>query len=300
MFTIQEFLNIQENLNTVNKSNNEILLEILKLLSDQAKYTNIILLENSKYQDLCNNIQKLYDFLYENIGDTDNFSELMLNICANEIKKIENEQYRLKLTELVLKNPKIIAKSYPFMSIILNGIIDNSPDSILENLDKIKKCNKLYIDSINKSESDVLNEIILSILENQFNSYFESIPRLEKDELEQYFHNYFEYNRDHNKENPTFIMLDTSLELFRSCLNFLEGIFNDEQDKNNLERKNNELICKLYCISYIKMYLFKCINFIHYNNQDFIHFDKIVQAIEGNAKNNFRKIIKIYVFKIFT
>ena len=56
---------------------------------------------------------------------------------------------------------------------------------------------------------------------------------------------------------------------------------------------NNELICQLYCISYVKMYLFKCVNFNHTMKQDFlgVGFKSIIDAINGNAKNNFRKIM---------
>jgi len=298
VYTIQEFLNIQENLNIVNKSTKESLSKVLMILSDQSKLTNAILLDDAQYNPLCENIQKLYDFLIENIGDTNNFAELMLNIFVDEIKKIRSQQYRKKLTDIILQNPKMIAKSYPFMKIIISGIIDNSPNSISGNLQAIEDNNDLYLDSINKVESDILNEIILSIFDDQFNYYFDLIPRLEDFELEELFHRYYESYHTNNKKNQTFILLDTSLELFKNCLNYLEGIFNNIQDGKKAER-HNELLCKLYCISYIKMYLYKCIHFNHYNNQEFLYFEEIIQVIEGGANNNFRKMIKIYIFKIF-
>ena len=301
VFTIQEFLNIQENLNLVNKSNIENLLEVLKLLSDQAKFTNIILKDETQYKELCENIQKLNDFLEKNLGNTDNFAELMLNICVDEIKKLRSEHYRQKLTDIVLNNPKIIAKSYEFISIVLKGLIENNAELMLSNLKNLKEGNKLYLQSINKVKSDALNEIILIIFENQFNSFFDSIPRLNNDDLEEYFPKYFEYLQNHNKPNPTFIMFDTSLQVFKDCLNYLEALFNKEREENNNidEENNNELICKLYCIAYIKMYLFKCIYYNHNNNQDFLDFNQIDETIKGNAGNAFRTVIKIYVFKIF-
>ena len=185
------------------------------------------------------------------------------------------------------------------MSIILKSLIETSPGIILNNLENLKEINdKFYLESINKINNDTLNEIILSIFENQFNSYFESIPKLSKEELKEYFNKYYK-SQNQNKPNPTLILLDTSLDLFKQCLNYLEGIYNKEQEENKIEDNNNEHICKLYCISYIKMYLYKCIYFIHYNNQEFLEYPLINKAIEGNANNNFRKMIKIYVFKIF-
>ena len=298
VYTIQEFLNIQESLNIVNKSNKESLSNILMILSNQSNLTNIILTDNNQSGPLCENIQKLYDFLIENIGDTNNFPELILNIFVDEMKKIKNQLYRKKLTDIILNNPKLIAKSYPFMKIIITGIIENSPDSILDNLKAIEDNNDLYLDSINKVESDILNEIILSIFDNQFNYYFDLIPRLEENELQTSFEKYYDFYKKSNKKNPTFILMDTSLELFKNCLNYLEEIFNNKQEGKKAE-KHNENICKLYCISYIKMYLYKCIHFNHNNNQEFLNFGDIITVIEGGAKNNFRKMIKIYIFKIF-
>ena len=298
VYTIQEFLNIQESLNIVNKSNKDSLSNVLMILSNQSNLTNIIMTYDNQYEPLCQNIQELYNFLIENIGDTNNFAELILNIFVDEIKKIKNQQYRKKLTDMILNNPKLIVKSYPFMKIIITGIIENSPDSILDNLKAIEDNNDLYFDSINKVKSDILNEIILSIFDNQFNYYFDLIPRLEEDELQTFFEQYYDYYKKSNKRNQTFILMDTSLKLFKNCLNYLEEIFNNINEGKKAE-KHNELLCKLYCISYIKIYLYKCIYFNHNNNQEFLNFGDIINAIEGGAKNNFRKMIKIYIFKIF-
>ena len=300
VFTIQEFLVIQENLNLVNKSNIENLLKVLKILSDQAKFTNAILDDETKYKDLSQNIQNLYDFLLENLGDTDIFANLILNICVDELKKIENENYRKKLVEIVLSKPAIILKSYPFISVILKGLIDMNVGFILENLINIEKDNKLYLDPINKANSEALNEIIISIFESQFNTYFESIsiPKLSKEELEQCYPKFWEYYTIHNKENPCCILYDTSLDLFKNCLLYLEGILYKEK-QNKIEKNKNELICKLFCIAYIKMYLYKCIYYSFHNNKDFQDFKLISDVIEGNAKNKFRKMMGVYIFKIF-
>ena len=249
--------------------------------------------DNSKYEDLCKNIQALYDFLHSNLGETEDFPKLLLNIFVDEIKKIENDNYRLKLVEIILSNPNLISISYPFISLILKGLIDNAPSSISDNLEKIQRNNNSYLEPISNSDNDTLNEIILSTFENQLNLYFEYIPQLDEEELKEYFPKYSE-----NNENPTLILFDKSLEVFQNCLNFLEMIYNNKMEKKN-ENINNELICKLYCIAFIKIYLFKCIYFNHYNNQELLEFGEIVKVIEGNAKNNFRRMVKIYVFKIF-
>ena len=294
IFTIQEFLNIQQNLNNVNKSTNENLLNILKLLCDHEKYINDNIKNNTNSENLCESIQKIYDFLDKNIGNNDYFTELILNICIDETKKIRNEKYRQKLTDVIIKNQKLISKSYKFISIILNGLIDIDADFILENLDNIQNNKNLYIDLICKVNSDSLNEIILSIFEKEFNSYFDSIPKLDEGILKRHFQNYSEYLKIHEKKNICCTLLDKSLEIFNQCLNFLEKIYKNKEEKNN-----DELICKLYCIAYVKMYLSKCIYYNYIDYQNFIKFNEIIKIIEGKANNNFRKIVKIYVFKMY-
>ena len=298
VFTIQEFLLIEEKLNNVNKSNINNILNILNIISDHTKFTNILIADESKYQDLSNNVQKLYDFLLENLGNTNNFIELILNVFVNEIKKLKNGEYRKKLVEIILNNPNLISKSYEFISIIIKTLIDNSVDSIMDNLDNIKNNKDSYIILINNANNDALNEIIISIFENQFNSYFDSISSLSENDLEENFPEYLNYKKDHDNSNPCLILLDKSLDIFKSCLNLLEEIFNNRREKKEGNIKN-EHICQLYCISYIKMYIYKCIYFNHTRNQDFTKFDQIVKAIEGTAKNSYRKMIKLYVFKIF-
>ena len=297
VFSIKEFLEIEEKLNNVNKSNLDNILSILKILSDQNIFTNTLINDDTKYEDLCKNIQILYDFLYSNLGETEDFPKLILNIFVDEIKKIDNENYRQKLVEIILSNPNLISISYPFISIILKGLIDNNPNSISDNLEKIQGNNYSYLDPICASDNDALNEIILSTFENQLNLYFESIPQLTDEELKEYFPKYLE-SIDNGHNNPTLILFDKSLEVFKKCLNFLEILYNNKMEKKD-ENINNELICKLYCIAFVKIYLFKCIYFNHYNNQELLGFDEIVKAIEGNAQNNFRRMVKVYAFKIF-
>ena len=298
VFAIKEFLAIQEGLNKVNKSNLDNILYILQILSKHTEFTKNLIEDETDYKDLCINIENLYEFLkksFENTDKTNYYTELVLNIFEDEIKKISNDNYRKKLIDITLNDQKLIYKSYPLISFVLNNLIDINIENIINNLENIKNSKICYWESIEKTNSDCLNEIILSIFENQFSLYFESIEQLSPNKLEQYFGKYFE---DDKVQNKTFFLFDKSLDLFKNCLNFLETLFNNKSKDNN-ERINNELLCKLYCISYIKMYLFKCIYFIHYDNQEFIDFSEIVKVIEGESKNNFRKMIKIYVFKIF-
>ena len=300
IFTLKEFLNIEEKLNNSGQSNLENILEILKILLNHSKFAINLVKDKANYNDLCDNIQKLYDFLKEKLGETDNFIELILSVFLDEIKKISNDNYRQKLIDIVLKNQKLISKSSPLISFILEELFKNDlqqePELICQNLDKIKSNNKPYFVAINQANNNSLNEIILNIFENQFNSYFDLIPTLNENDLQKLFLQYYD-----NKKNPICILLDQNLEIFKQCINFLEGMYNIKKEKKD-EKINNELICQLYCIAYIKIYLYKYICYNHKMIKEFKElkgFNDIYKVVEGNEKNNFRKIIKIYIFKIF-
>ena len=291
IFTLEEFLNIYEKLNSVNKCTKENILNVLQLLSEQSKFINNLMKDIKDGEDLCN-IDKLYDFLIDKLGNTDSFAELMLNIFVDEVKKIKNIEYRKKLTEIILKNQKLIKNSYPFFYIIISGEISEEIDYIQDNLNNLENNFNYNIQLINEANNEVLNQIVLSIFENIFNIYFNSIPNLDDETLSNMFNTYY-----NNKENLSFTLLDFSLNLFRNYLNYLEDIFNNNNKKENI--KQNQLICSLYCIAFIKIYLYKAIYYLNYYNQQFIHSNRIIDAIKGNANNKFRNIIKIYVFKIF-
>ena len=294
IFTIQQFLEIEDKLDLANKNNSENFLKVLHILSEHSKCTNDIISNGAIVKEKCYNIQILQDLLKYILGNTDNYLKLIINIFVYETKKVYNSQYYKILLNIILGSPNLIPISYPFMKALMRNYIFINPRKILKNLENIRNYQNLNIESNN----DCLNEILLNIYENKFNQYFNLIPKLSSEDLEQYYPKYFEYIKIHDKVNPTYILFDTSLELFKNCAYFLEGVYNNRRDKKD-EKINNENLCILYCISYIKIYLNKCIYFNHINNQEFSDFDIIHEALEGNSKNNnFRKVMKIYAFKI--
>ena len=100
-------------------------------------------------------------------------------------------------------------------------------------------------------------------------------------------------NDNDGKINPTFIISDKSLEEFKQCANILETIYNNRKEgKKDIK---NDLLCQLYAIAYIKIYLYKYADFSYRCNQQFIDFEEVLKAINGNAKTEVRQMLKIYV-----
>ena len=286
---------------TLDDNGNSIL--FMKNIIDKEKKESQVIIDIflyliSKYPISNDAVSYIFSYFFQ----YNNLYTLVDNLSVNKLI----DQFLYNITQ---KNDNsnlfFNSHSYLFIYIVIKQLIQNNLNLEVNNLEKIKnnleyikENNNSYIALINNSNNDALNEIIISIFENKFNSYFDSISSLSDEDLEEYFPHYFEYLNIYNKENPTSIFLDKSLEIFKSCLDFLERIF-ISRIENKKVQFNNEHICQLYCISYIKMYLYKCIYFNHNMNQYFSGFDEIIKTIEGSNKNNFRKIIKIYVFKIF-
>ena len=297
IFTIQQILDIEKRLNNVNKSNPDNILKVIEILKKQIEYSN----DANKLDELSKNIKSLYDFLYENLGDTDNFVELILDLFVAEIKKQSYDNYRHDLIEIIFKNPKLIAHSYPFISIIIKRVVKPNIANIENNLDNLQQSESYSLKLINDSKNEIVHDIILSTFENLFNKYFESIPSLTKEDDQNCFPSYYNYIETHNEVNETLILFDKSLDIFRQCANLLEFIYNSRYD-NKEEKIGNELLCQLYCIAYIKMYLFKLVHYINDNkyNQLIGDIGPITRAIKGNSDNSkVRQMMKIYVFKIF-
>ena len=267
--------------------------------SESINYSNYNY--NDYYQILIDDLNEKEDIIIEEkikIKENISIEELILKLFVDQVNNITDDNNIFKLVNILLKCKKINTKFYPFFSTIIKKIINNNPKHISDNLDTIKNSNKLYINLINIYNNEVLGEIILNIFENHFNLYFESIANLSKEEIGKYFPKYFEEYKNNNTINPTYILLDQNIELFTKCINFLEDIYIKTLKKDKNQNKN-ELLCKLYCISYIKIYLYKSISLNFFNKEHFGNFDKIIKIIEGNENNNFRNMLKIYVFKIY-
>ena len=285
-FIIQNFLKIVEILNKIKKGNIEKIKKVLELLSD-----------------IKHNIRQLYNFLINNLGKTEEFGKLIMDIFIVELKKERNDNiYKQTLIDIILNNDILIINSRRFMSLFFEEIITSKIPLFKENITNIIQDDNNYLELINKSNNCFLNEILLIIFEIIINIYFNSISDLSPRNLEFYFEKYYHERENNNdKINPTLILSDTSLDIFDECVGLLQRIY-----RNKYEAKaktlviKNELICQLYAIAYIKIYLFKYIHFYHYyyNNPGFPYFCQILNILNGTAKEGLRQVIKIYILKI--
>ena len=264
-------------------------------------YTSIFKIKNPNQNDTDSSIyiRQLYPKLNYNITNKNIFREVMMNIFVRELKKTKNKNFKLNLLNILIKEyNNLIIDSYPFMEIIFE-FLSSTPKFIGENLRKIQDNNNLCLKLINDENNEILNHILLTIFENSINIYFELIPNITHiDDQNNYFKKYFDYKKNNNEINPTLILSDKSLELFQNCINIIEKIYINREKGQNIIK--NDILCQLYAISYIKIYLFKYVYFTHYNNKQFIDKEEILKIINDKKVNNqVRQMIKIYIFRIF-
>ena len=297
-FSIQEILKLFDAF-TVNKmANVENLKKVIKYFGEETKYNNE---KNSK--KLCSNLKEFYEFLVEKLGNNKKYNlyKTLSFIFLNEYIKITFDDFREELLNRILEKKEFIKHSSQVIKIILENVIDPSPQEMANNLNNIKNEEAKTIRKINNTQDEFLDEVILNIYEGKISIYFEQIPELEKDDKESLDDLYPKYSKDNAKQkgNLTGIVFDNSLEIFKDMLKLLDDLSTKKDDKN-INLKENIHLCKLFAIAYVKMYLSKVVFFIKEQFKEMGNNCKeIINAIKAIKNKAFSKVIKIYIFKLF-
>ena len=307
---LKSFIDIVDLFNELKIGNEENINKLIELLVKKNNNNNDIDNDNNEhYTDIIfKNIYNLYDFLKAKVGLHKNFSKLVNKIFFGEIKKIEDIKYRKSIIEIILNKKEMIKDSTEILIVVFQEIINISIDSIKEGDTIFEKYNQYFEVIENKIETTpnnndneikmILEQVLLNLFESCFNIFFETIEKLDKEDLEANYPNYFNSLKE-NKPNDTLIMLDFSLETFKNKILKLEEIFDNNIKKKEKDRTKYINIDKLYSIAYIKIYLNKAINFILKKRQEFLYFESnVMRVIQGESSNDFRKIIKFYILKL--
>ncbi len=218
----------------------------------------------------------------------------------NEFIKITKDNFRKQLIEIILEKDDFIYNNYQIFKYIIN--FDISPGGIINIKKNILEKQNPLLKIINNCEKPYLEETILNIFEYKILNYFNMIKEIDFENEPQNRINFGQYYQTvlNEKPNETLIIFDLSLKIFKECIDYLDYLENSVFDKE--KENNNHNLYKLYCISYIKIYLNKLANFIYDPTkfQKMPDIKSIIDAIKGGNENDkLRKVIKIYLFKIF-
>ena len=210
----------------------------------------------------------------------------------NEFIKIEYEDFRTKIIEIILENKELIPHSTKILTYVINDTLDHSIKGILNNLDIIHDSNSKIIKMLNNSKKIFVDEILINIFETKINIYFDLIKYASDEELEKYYRKLY-LDKINKINNNTGIILEQSFYAFKKYLDYLELAALGKK------KKHNSHIIKLYALTYVKIYLSKLVNFIMDKNNQLGDISEILEVIKGKNDNKFRRVIKIYIFKLF-
>ena len=286
ILSLQEILLLNDCFNKNNLDVHENITKLIKYFSDE-----IILINNEQEDELIDNFIKLYNDLNNKIGNDKSFYQIMPIIFKNEYDKIQFDSFRNQILNIILKNNEFIINNYRIFKFIIQ--IGNDLNEMEEYLEYIQESYSILINTINEyGNNEFLEQIIINIFENKILAFFNNIPNLDfnNEDIRNKFERYSEDRKEIN------ILHDLPQTIFKKCLQILEVIY----EKDDSQEIINENICKLYVISYIKIYLNKLIYLIYYKDKEINDIQDIINIIKGpTASNKLRKVIKIYVFKLF-
>ena len=294
---LKSFIDIEEIFHENNLDDSNSIKKLIDLLKKNKFNKTNNNLKKEEIEIMFNNVKNLYEFLYDNINSNKKFSKLINSIFIRELIKIENKNYRKMILEIILKNKNILINSIHIFNVIFNNDLDSSVESLKngdKNLQENNPCYNIINEYLNESSENhkIIEQILLNLFESYFLVYFDSIKDLENDELKEYYKDYYLSKKD-KRTNITLTLVNFSLILLKNKLSLLEEIYYKED--NNIQNMN---IVKLYCISFIKIYLHKTIDFILNRTEYFNDKEDVMKVIVGDKKNEFRDIMKIYIFKL--
>ena len=260
-------------------------------------------LESKEINKVSEKLLEEYNYLKELLYEKEDFPDLIITILLAKAKQSREKQFRKTILDIIFSENSFILKSKNITILVLDayefdpGELSIDEDELKLKEEETEKERDIRIKGL-KSErkAQLINEymsfndnfdIILDLIEKKNNIVIDEILF---DKFEVVINDFFSYLNDDEK------LFDISIEYFKKNVLILEKIYKNEL----IEGMNYKHISFLYSITYIKNYL---------SNFDDILFDqerfqrigscaKILNIL-NEKKDEVRKIIKIYILKLF-
>ena len=294
VLSLQEIHKIFNALNLNKLDNIKNVKKIIQYFHDET-----IILKTDSKDKLCNTFINFYKTLEKWMVNKPsnkffNYDKFISLILLDEFTKIPYDEFRELILDQILKKDGLIKNSSQIINIIIDNVgISGNPDEIGDNIEYIKDNDSKMFQKLNITKNSFLEEVIMNIFERKLLKYFELIPTLNEELLEELYKTYFEQNQ--KTKNKTGIIFDNSFTVFESCIKILDSI-SKSQKQNNEENTN---LLKLYCIVYVKLYLYHMTNFLFDDFEQMKSIKEIIDCINNLSNKDFSKVIKIYILKLF-
>ncbi|ORX57745.1 hypothetical protein BCR36DRAFT_318513 [Piromyces finnis] len=334
---LQDFLNVYEEFCKNGIPLKENLNIYLKLLQKENEAYLLTINNNAKsiISSTKEEIDKEFDFLKQKLSKSKGYSDLIVRLLNNKIKMSKDEEYRVKLLNILCSNNSFIFKSKIIFETILrkydiipiNYYQENEDSSSEDERNNIHKNNyyseneftyeesdyeESYTDesdnySIDDDESDEYSDYEDSEDENYNAIGLRFLSQLKKDKGNVII---LFLNKTNNECLDEILLLlfdgkiskyfdkksDTKNMILNQSFYIFQKCINFIEEDNFKVTKTNKLGI-LYCISYIKYYCFHVCR-IMYNENENNEISKTEIFDFLNKPSEFRKIIKIYILKV--
>ena len=295
VFSLQEILKLIDALYSNNLANVVNVKKVIQYFKEET-----ICLQMDTKDKLCSNLDNFYKTLENIMGNIHHkkkdfdFYKLLSLILLDEFNKIQYTKFRETILDKILKKDDLIKNCSQIIKIIIeNGGVDCDPEYMDSNIDNIKTSDSEMLRRLNNEKNLFLEEVIMNIFERKIAKYFELIPFLEEKEMKNSYQIYYDQNK--KEKNKTGIIFNKSFQIFEDAIKNLDLISKSNNQKKNQENTN---LLKLYCVVYVKMYLYYFTYFIDKNYQKMKSTKSIIDCIENISNKNFAKVIKIYTLKL--
>ena len=220
----------------------------------------------------------------------DEYYELLSNFYLKELRRLTDINYKSTVLEQILNNDKIIEKSLESFKVLFKSILQPEIDKFKDVLSSFTSKTDDILQMMDRKQSIVLDDSLLYLFEKNSFIYFEKASSIQDKEIKKNkFKTYYE------KNNPDYIIFDEPLRIFKECINYLENIF--EKPESNTRTKNKKLK-KLFCLAFIRVYIYKYIHILNEHGNTKIDDSDIIKTINGNEETKVRFMIKLYTYKI--
>ena len=210
--------------------NAENIKKLIRYFSNKIRFNN----DSKKLCDNFNEFCNFFDEKLKNDKKNENLDKfkVLSYFFLNEFQRANNGDLKELILEKILQNNEVIKYSSEVLKIILENKININPEYIISNIDNLRKEKSNILNMINNEENIFLDEVIMNIFESKLMIYFESIENM-------------------SYENKNEILFGNSMKIFEQQIQVLDNI----SLKNEVNDYN--LLCKLYSLTYTKMYLDK-------------------------------------------
>ena len=247
--------------------------KVIRYFSNKIKFNN----DSKKLSD---NFIEFYNFLDEKLKNNKNNEnsdkfKVLSHFFLNEFQKTNYDDLKELILGKILENNTLIKYSSEVIRNIIEDKININSEYMIYNIDNLRKEKINIFNMINNKLNIFLDEIIMNIFESKLMIYFESIENI-------------------NKENEKGILFGNSMKIFEQMIHVLDKISLKNENENN----DYNLLCKLYSVAYIKMYLYKFVYFIKNNYNEIDEYKEFMKTLNEIKNKNFGKVIKIYILKL--